>query len=164
VPAVALSGHVFYVQEGEFVTPIAHKKLHSLDLSALCDAASLMAIAEYILKYLCDQMKNDCIPAFAMALTQCLDDSCQAISAERLFEVVSEMAGNLSAHLQAIDVVTSQLRAHAHTETPASVLSRIVLLHDSYLSSVSAMLQTSVKADLQKVWISSEILCSWCNI
>jgi hypothetical protein len=146
------------LQEGEVVTTRVHKNLQSLDLSALCDPASLIAVAKYILKYLCDQMKDECIPAFAMALRRCLDEPSHANSAEGVFEAVSEMAGHLSAHLQAIDVATSQVRTHAHSETPASILSKIVLLHDSYLSSVSTMLQASVKADLQKVGNLAELL------
>lgn len=125
-----------------------------MDLSALCDPASMIAVAKYILKHLCDEMKNDCIPSFALALRRCLEDPGipgNANSAQVVFEAVSEMAGHLSAHLQAIDVATSQVRTHAHSETPASTLSKVVLLHDTYLSAVSAMLQTSVKTDLQKV-------------
>ena len=129
----------------------AHEKLQQMDLSALCDPASMIAVARYILKHLCDEMKNECIPSFALALRRCLDDPGNANSAGVVFDAVSEMAGHLSAHLQAIDVATSQVRTHAHSETPASTLSKVVLLHDTYLSAVSAMLQTSVKADLQKV-------------
>lgn len=141
-----------------------HKKLQCLDLSALCDPASLIAVAKYILKYLCDQMKNSCIPSFALALRRCLDDPDNANSAEGVFEAVSEMAGNLSAHLQAIDVVTSQVRAHAQSETPASILSKVVLLHDTYLSAVSAMLQTTVKVDLQKVRCQVRLCCRMCHM
>lgn len=128
-----------------------HKRLQHANLSALCDPASLIAVAKYILEHLCNQMKNECIPSFSLALLRCLDDPDDANNAESAFEAVNDMAGNLSAHLQAIDVVTSQLRPHVQSDAPASSLSKVVLLHHTYLSAVSAMLQTSVKADLQKV-------------
>lgn len=138
------------VQEGEDDVQ-AHKRLQQVDLSALCGPASLVALTKYILTCLCERMHKTHIPLFAAALKGCLGPDGEVVSADDLYDAIMVMARHLSDHLHVIDVATSQVKAHASNETPAAVLSKMVLLHDTYLGAVSTMLQTSVKADLQRV-------------
>jgi hypothetical protein len=149
-PRTDLMYHVHRMQEGQDDAQ-AHKRLQQVDLSPLCGPVSLAALAKYIFTCLCDKMHKVHISNFASALKRCLGPAGEVVCADDLHEAVMVMASHVADHLHVIDVAAAQVKACASREIPAAVLSKMVRLHDTYLGAVSTMLQTSVKADLQRV-------------
>lgn len=127
------------------------KRVQVAEFSALYTSQSIAAVATYVHTCVTQKMSLQHIPEFVAALKGCLAQSDDTALSEQLHVAVTAMAYTVDLHLQLIDYIVAEARAHASPDTPAVVLIKMTKLRDTYLSTVSAQLLTSAQVDLQQV-------------
>lgn len=127
------------------------KRIQLADVSRLYTSQSIVAVAKYVHSCVAQKMSVKHIPEFVAALKACLAQKDNTALSKQLHAAVIGMANTVDLHLQLIDYIAAEARAHASQDTPAIVLSKMSNLRSQYLSTVSAQLLTCAQADLQQV-------------
>lgn len=129
------------------------KRIQLAEFSNLYASQSIAAVATYVHTCVAEKMRSQHIPEFVAALKGCLAQDDNTSLSEQLHVAVIAMATAVDLHLQLIDYVVAEARAHASPETPAVVLTKMTTLRSTYLSTVSAQLLTCAQVDLQQVTV-----------
>eukprot|EP00892_Ulva_mutabilis_P007771 jgi/Ulvmu1/5366/UM022_0160.1 len=127
------------------------KKIQVTDVSNLCTSQSMAAVAKYVHSCVADKMRLRHIPDFVFALKGCLAQPDNTTLSKQLHAAATKLASKVTMHLELIEYITAQARAHASPDTPAVVLTKMTTLRRTYLSTVSTQLLTCAQADLQQV-------------
>lgn len=127
------------------------KQVQLADVSNLYTSQSLSAVGKYVHSCVAERMRRHHIPEFVTELKACLDQPDNTTLSTLLHTAVTGMADKVALHLQLIEYIASQARAHASADTPAVVLQKLTALRSTYLSTVSTQLLTCAQDDLQKV-------------